>query len=175
MADESKKSWGLLKPIAIAIILAALVRYLLFTHILVDGHSMMPILKNNDHLIVCKVCYAIGKPHRFDIVIFHATKRTDYIKRVIGLPGETIEYRDDVLYVNGKPVKEPYLNKYKAATTGLLTNNFKTKVPKGTVFVLGDNRRISRDSRFIGAIPVDEIIGKAVLSFWPPSEIKVIH
>lgn len=175
MSTEKRSTWGLLKPIAIAIILAAFLRYFLFAHIIVDGHSMMPTLKDRDHIIICKMCYNISKPHRFDIVVFHATEKTDYIKRVIGLPGETVEYKNDVLYINGKPIKEPYLDQYKKKTTGLLTYNFKTKVPKGTVFVLGDNRRNSRDSRYIGPIPIDEIIGKGELLFWPFKDFKIIN
>ncbi|WP_077615063.1 signal peptidase I [Caenibacillus caldisaponilyticus] len=174
MTAVKKKSWGLLKPIAVAIILAAFVRYYLFAHIMVEGHSMMPTLKDRDHIIICKICYKLAQPKRFDIVVFHATEQADYIKRVIGLPGDTIEYKNDVLYVNGKPVDEPYLEAFKAKTEGLLTYNFKAKVPKGTVFVLGDNRRNSRDSRYIGAIPEDELIGKAVLLFWPLRDFKLI-
>ncbi|MGV3489437.1 MAG: signal peptidase I [Tuberibacillus sp.] len=175
MPTVKKQSWGLLKPIAIAIILAAFLRYLFFAHIIVEGHSMMPSFRDRDRVMICKVCYKVSKPDRFDIVVFHATQRTNYIKRVIGLPGETIEYKNDVLYVNGKKIKEPYLDQYKKETTGLLTYNFKTKVPKGTVFVLGDNRRNSRDSRYIGPIPMNDIIGKGLVLFWPLKNFKIIH
>ncbi|WP_027726070.1 signal peptidase I [Tuberibacillus calidus] len=175
MTNGKNGSWGLLKPIAVAIMLAALLRYFFFAHIVVEGHSMMPSFKDRDHVIICKICYKVAKPKRFDIVVFHATQKSDYIKRIIGLPGETIEYKNDVLYVNGKKIKEPYLDQYKKETTGLLTYNFKTKVPKGMVFVLGDNRRNSRDSRYFGPIPMDEIIGKGWLLFWPLKDFKVIH
>jgi signal peptidase I len=129
------------------------------------------------------VAYDIGKPHRFDIVVFHATPTKDFIKRVIGLPGDHIEYRNDTLYVNGKPIPEPYLKPYKAQVQGNLTYDFKLQdtavgqktVPKGELFVMGDNRRRSKDSRIIGAVPIKEIVGKVDLQFWPLDDFHVIH
>src|SRR5699024_585294 len=119
----------------------------------------------------------IGGIDRFDIVVFKATKEKDYIKRVIGLPGDRIEYKNDQLYINGKQYKEPYLDKEKKGiSVGLLTQDFNIKtlpathsevVPKGHYFVLGDNRRNSEDSRIIGFVSKDAIIGKASLVFWP--------
>ena len=84
-----------IKALAIAIVLAAIIRYFLFAPILVDGLSMTPTLHDGNRMVVNKIAYKIGEPERFDIVVFHATEEKDYIKRVIGLPGDKIEYKDD--------------------------------------------------------------------------------
>jgi signal peptidase I len=175
MARTKNETWEWIKALAAALLLAGIIRFFLFAPVVVDGQSMMPTLHNGDRLIVSK----IGEPERFDIVVFHATEEKDYIKRVIGLPGDTIEYKNDTLYVNGKPVKEEYLEAYKKKTKdGNFTYDFtllevtaKQKVPKGELFVLGDNRRNSEDSRNIGTVDKDLVLGKATLRFWPFSDI----
>lgn len=177
-----KETWEWIKALLIAFILAALIRYFLFAPIVVDGKSMMPNLHNHDRLIINKLAYNIGEPERFDIIVFHATPTKDFIKRVIGLPGEHIEYHNDTLYVDGKPVPEPFLKVKKQRTQGNLTYDFKLQetavgqktVPEGTLFVMGDNRRRSKDSRIIGAVPMDEVVGEAVLQFWPLSDFQVM-
>ena len=172
-----------IKALLIAFVIAVLIRYILFTPIVVDGDSMMPTLKDGDRMIVNKIGYTIGKPDRFDIVVFHAPEGKDYIKRVIGLPGDTIEYKDDQLYINGKAYEEPYLDEYKSQITeGTLTQDFTLQeidptldvIPEGYVFVMGDNRRYSKDSRHIGIVSQDELIGNTSIIFWPVSDIKFI-
>ncbi|MEC1179374.1 signal peptidase I [Metasolibacillus meyeri] len=170
------------KALLIAFAVAAIIRYFLFTPIVVDGDSMMPTLENGDRMIVNKIGYKIGSPDRFDIVVFHAPEQKDYIKRVIGLPGDHVEYKDDQLYINGEPIDEPYLDKYKAEIVdGNLTGNFTLQdivqsdvIPEGHVFVMGDNRRFSKDSRHIGLVDQKEIIGNTNLIFWPVSDIKIV-
>src|SRR5690606_338800 len=126
----------------------------------------------------------IGEPKRFDIVVFHATESKDYIKRVIGLPGDRIEYIDDTLFVNGTPYDEPYLDEFKQEMLGrTLTGSFTLQdtpvggdvVPEGHLFVMGDNRLNSRDSRHIGAIPMEKVVGKTNIVYFPLNEIKVIR
>ena len=109
---EKNELWEWIKALLIAFVIAVVIRYVLFTPIVVDGESMMPTLNDGDRMIVNKIGYKIGGPDRFDIVVFHAPEGKDYIKRVIGLPGDTIEYKDDQLYINGKAYDEPYLDKY---------------------------------------------------------------
>ncbi|CRK80506.1 signal peptidase I [Neobacillus massiliamazoniensis] len=176
MTKKKNELWEWTKALLIAVILAAVIRYFLFAPIVVDGLSMMPTLKNQDRMIVNKLSYEIGKPQRFDIIVFHAPENKDYIKRVIGLPGDKIEYKNDTLYVNGKAYKEPYLDEYKKQVTdGPLTDPFtldetavgQKTVPKGELFVMGDNRRFSKDSRHIGAVPMNKVIGKATVVYWP--------
>lgn len=185
MTENKKKNetWEWIKALLIAFGLAAIIRVFLFTPIVVDGVSMMPTLSDGDRMIVNKIGYTIGKPNRFDIVVFHAPEQKDYIKRVIGLPGDTVEYRDDVLYINGKAYPEPYLDPYKAEMPNApLTEDFKLEdkiqsptVPEGHVFVMGDNRRKSKDSRHIGTIPIDEIIGSTKIVFWPIKDFGFVE
>jgi signal peptidase I len=175
MSKGKKESWEWLKAVVIALVLAFVIRHFLFAPVIVDGESMMPTLEHNDRMIVNKISYAFGDPERFDIIVFHAPAGKDYIKRVIGLPGDEIEYRNDVLYVNGEPVEEPYLDELKQAYNGdRLTRDFQAvTVPEGELFVLGDNRGRSKDSRDIGTIHIDEVIGKANVVFWPVSNIRI--
>lgn len=139
---------------------------------------MMPTLESGNWLVVNKLSYDIGPIHRFDVIVFHATRNEDYVKRVIGLPGDRIEYKNDVLYVNGKRMDEPYLRPYKQSLAGgKLTGDFtleevtgKTRVPPGCVFVLGDNRLGSWDSRHFGFVKISRIVGKVDLRYWPLNE-----
>ena len=178
-----KKSWiyDVLWLVTLADILVAL-RFYIFSPIKVQGESMMPNLVDGEKAIALKV----GDIERFDIVPLKAPDDASlyYVKRVIGLPGDTISYKDDTLYVNEKPLKENYLNQYKqdwqnAGNIEPLTPDFTLEeitgqptVPANTYFVLGDNRQVSKDSRVkeVGFIPAENIIGKAKVSFWPPSQ-----
>ena len=173
-----------IKALAIAIVLAAIIRYFLFAPILVDGLSMMPTLHNENRMVVNKLAYKIGDIDRFDIVVFHATEEKDYIKRVIGLPGDKIEYKDDTLYINGKAYEEPYLDEAKEQVIGgPLTEPFTLEeiigqetVPEGEVFVMGDNRNHSSDSRdpSVGILTREDLIGRAWVRIWPLDSIGVI-
>jgi signal peptidase I len=183
MEKKKSETWEWLKAIAIAVLLAGGIRYFVFAPIIVDGESMLPTLHNQDRMIVNKLSYKIGEPRRFDIVVFHAEEGKDYIKRVIGLPGDRIEYKNDTLYVNGKAYKEPYLDEYKKQVIdGPLTEPFTLEdipggqktVPKGHLFVMGDNRRFSKDSRHIGFIPMEKVVGKTSIVYWPLSDMRII-
>ncbi|MGY3778140.1 signal peptidase I [Isobaculum melis] len=167
--------------IAISLAIVWLVHRFLFIPVIVDGKSMAPTLADQDHLIVSKVTTI----DRFDVVIFPAPDdpKREYIKRVIGLPGDKIEYKNDILYVNDKAYEEPYLDEYKSdlVTGELLTPDFILEdiqgvsvVPEGQIFVLGDNRKVSHDGRQIGFIQQDKIIGEAKLRFWPLNKIGTI-
>ncbi|MDF1995863.1 signal peptidase I [Peribacillus frigoritolerans] len=179
MTKKKSETFEWVKSIMVAVVLVFIIRSFFFTPIVVDGESMNPTLQNKDRMVVTK----IGEPKRFDIVVFHAPDGEDYIKRVIGLPGDRVEYKNDVLYVNGKSYDEPYLKIYKERISqGSLTDSFTLKetavgsetVPKGHLFVLGDNRRHSKDSRDIGAIPLEEVIGTTKIVYYPINEIKII-
>jgi signal peptidase I len=183
LKKDKREAFEWLKALAIAVIIAIVIRSFIFTNYIVEGQSMMPTLQDGNRLIVNKIDYDITKPHRFDIIVFHATPTDDYVKRVIGLPGDSIEYKNDVLYINGKKVDEPYLKPYKEQlVSGLLTENFTLKditgvdrVPKGKVFVMGDNRRNSVDSRRFGFVDMNQIVGKVDLRYWPFSEFNMMH
>lgn len=187
MTEKKTKNetWEWMKALLIAFGLAAIIRVFLFTPIVVDGVSMMPTLADGDRMIVNKIGYTIGKPDRFDIVVFHAEEQKDYIKRIIGLPGDKVEYQNDVLFINGEPFEEPYLDQYKKEVAeNPLTEDFTLRditriqsevVPEGHVFVLGDNRRKSKDSRHIGAVPIGEIIGSTNVVFWPFKDLGFVN
>ncbi|WP_280738719.1 MULTISPECIES: signal peptidase I [unclassified Enterococcus] len=176
-----------------------LLRKFVFSSIEVRGESMHPTMVDGERVIALK----ISDIDRFDIVTFPApdAKEKNYVKRVIGLPGDTVEYREDILYINGEAVEEPYLDESKAALTdgeplttdftfnllsegyavapnsGLYTNTTfsgVTEVPEGKVFVLGDNRRNSKDSRMIGFIDEADIIGDVKFVFWPLNRFGLI-
>ncbi|MEI4614978.1 signal peptidase I [Bacillus cereus] len=183
MKENTKKelfSWA--KTIGFTLVLIAIIRGVLFTPSLVQGESMMPTLKNNERVLVNKIGYSISGLDRFDIIVFHGKEGYDLVKRVIGLPGDTVEYKNDVLYVNGKAMEEPYLKQFKEKAVGrVLTPDFtleqitgKTKVPEGQVFVLGDNREVSKDGRMFGFISEDAIVGKGQAVFWPLEQVRAL-
>ncbi|MGO2083866.1 signal peptidase I [Vagococcus sp.] len=164
------------------IIVLILLKVFVFTSVIVSGDSMNPTLVDRERIISLKMT----KIDRFDIVTFPAPDEPSkkYIKRVIGMPGDTIEYKDDQLYLNGKIYKEPYLDELKKGNDpdllpeGLpVTKDFtleevtgQTKVPEGHYFVMGDNRQNSKDSRMIGFIDEATILGDVKFSFWPVSK-----
>ena len=136
----------------------------------VDGFSMVPTLQDGEYILVSKLSYKMGTPARGDIIVFAlpTDQRQDLIKRVIGLPGETISIRDGVVSVNGVALTEPYIAQQP---------NYADEwtVPEGQLYVLGDNRNDSKDSHQWGLLPMENIIGKAVLIYWPPPEWKIIN
>ncbi|MBM7586466.1 signal peptidase I [Bacillus pakistanensis] len=182
MRDSVKKE-GLewIKAIAIGLIIFIVIRTFLFSNYVVEGESMMPTLKDGNKLVVNKIGYQMGDLHRFDVIVFHANESEDYVKRVIGLPGDKVEYKDDELYINGKKQSESYLERYKKEFPGdKLTGDFTLEeltgektVPEGKVFVLGDNRRSSMDSRYFGFIDEEQVVGKVNLRYWPLSEFDI--
>lgn len=135
----------------------------------VDGFSMRPTLQDGEYILVSKLAYKLGQPQRGDIVvfIFPVNPEEDLIKRVIGLPGDTIAVQGGVLSINGAPVDEPYINA-PPAYEGTW------QVSPDELFVLGDNRNDSRDSHQWGLLPIKNVIGRAVLIYWPPEEWQVI-
>lgn len=185
MEKKKKSEWiDWLKTLLIALGLAFVVRTFLFAPIVVDGPSMLPTLHDRDYIIVNKFSYYFQEPERFDIVVFHASAQKDFIKRVIGLPGEHVAVEDNVLYIDGKPVDEPFLDEEKKQLKSYqtLTNDFTLEelpgghqvVPEGYVFVLGDNRGNSTDSRMLGVIPIDEIVGKTSFLFLPFDRMQLV-
>lgn len=178
MAKPKSEWFDWIKVLLIAFALAFIVRMFIVSPIVVDGPSMLPTLHDRDHMIVNKFIYRVSKPKRFDIVIFHATVQKDFIKRIIGLPGEHVMVKDNVLYINGEAVDEPFLDEENVL---LYTDDFNLEnlpgsyetVPDGYVFVLGDNRNNSTDSRSLGVIPIDEIVGKASIIYWPLNRIHI--
>ncbi|SEN85520.1 signal peptidase I [Amphibacillus marinus] len=172
-------SW--LKAIIIALVIVFVVREFLMTPSIVKGDSMFPNLQDGDRIIISKV----SSIDRFDEIAFLAPDTNDnYVKRVIGLPGDEISIQDDILYINGVAYDEPYLDELKENLfeDQLFTYNYDLEqdhgyqvVPDGTYFVLGDNRPISRDSRNFGVIAEESIIGEVVFRIWPVGSIGVTN
>lgn len=192
------KEWG---PFILFLIALGLVRLFLIQPVSVDGHSMDPTLADGERLIVLRT----AKIDRFDIVVAkekEGSKTKEIVKRVIGLPGDTITYKDDVLYVNGKKTSEPYLDKYQksfedddlqdiysyntlfqqlAENSDAFTTakdgstEFTVKVPKNQYFLLGDDRIVSKDSREVGSFKKSAIIGEVKFRFWPLSKIGGVN
>lgn len=181
------------KCILLAVLIALLIRGVIFEPVEVDGISMEDTLFNGQRLIIYKTCYYFTPPKRGDIVVLQIhegvtrflpfleeipfirkavldLEEVDYIKRVIGIPGDEIEIKNGRVYVNGRELNEPYA---KGITYGEGAK-FPLIVKKDKVFVLGDNRQNSHDSRHIGLIDIDRIKGKAVFRIWPLKDIGVI-
>ena len=138
---------------------------LLSARIRVEGSSMEPSLHQGEFLIVSKVAYKLGSPRIGDVVVFHSpgNPEEEFIKRVIGLPGDRVEITAGEVRVNGQIVEEPYI-----AAPPLYEGTW--AVPEGTLFVLGDNRNNSDDSHRWGPVAIDQVVGKAVFVYWPPEE-----
>jgi len=136
----------------------------------VDGLSMNPTLQNGEYVLVSRMSYKLGQPQRGDIIVFSipGDQSQDLIKRVIGLPGETISIRNNEVLVNGEQLDEPYI-----AQSPVYSGEW--IVGEEQLFVLGDNRNASKDSHQWGLLPEENIIGKALLIYWPPSEWKLIN
>ncbi len=167
------------KAIVIAGVIAFLLHTFVFSLVLVDGISMNPTLSNSERLVLNKTSYIFKEPDRGDIVVFHVNQSENYIKRVIGLPGETIEIRDDQLLINGEQVDEPYLEVIKETYNEVgvqLTEDFgPVKIRDDHLFVMGDNRKNSSDSRALGAISKEEMMGKVSIRIWPLNRVGLLE
>lgn len=160
--------------IIVACVLMAILYFFIGRPFTVSGQSMYPTLHNGDHMIMSK----LGGINRFDVVILKAPDEDkEYIKRVIGMPGDTLEVKSGVLYINGKVVEQPFINSDNSKKT-VFIDDFTLKeltgvdkVPEGKYFVMGDNRGVSKDSRMIGFIDASAIEGKAVFTVWPINRI----
>jgi signal peptidase I len=184
--------------LVVAFVLALLIKTFLVQAFYIPSASMDPTLKVGDRVLVNKVVYHIHPPRRGDIIVFaephpltfshrsavsgfwhwlteglgvSTSEDKDFIKRVIGVPGDTVKIVHGQLFVNDEPLKEAYLNSSKDFRDfGPIT------VEPGKLFVLGDNRNDSNDSRFtLGMVPLDKVIGRAFVTIWPPSRVRWLH
>ena len=171
---ESAKSFlkDLIKDIIIAFVIVLIVTACVKPTI-VSGQSMDDTLHDGNYLIVNKLAYKIGEPEHGDIIVFDSGQEEHelWIKRVIGLPGDVIKTDGRTLYINNAKASEPYIKKGTVAQGEMKT----WIVPEGAVFVMGDNRNNSTDSRIIGCVEDDTVVGKAVLRLWPAGSIGKIE
>lgn len=162
--------------VTIALLVAFVVRGFVLAHFVVDGASMSSTLETGDRVFVNKLSYRLHDPNRGDVVVLHqiqGTSERDLIKRVIALPGETIEMQSCVVRIT-KPgeltpqiLVEPYLDPNVVTSTSCGPDVAETVVPADHVFVMGDNRNGSQDSRSLGPISEDDLVGRAFTVFWP--------
>jgi signal peptidase I len=171
---ENQEDWKRFALDILETLVLAIVLYLVINavsaRVRVDGTSMVPTLQNGEYILINRLAYQIGEPERGDIIVFSYPDENgqDLIKRVIGLPGDTVKIENGVVTINGKVLQEPYIAQPPVYTGEWI-------VPNGSLFVLGDNRNDSRDSHQWGLLPEENIIGKSVLIYWPPSEWKIIN
>ena len=163
---------GILVDILETLLLSVVLFFLInavSARIRIDGSSMEPNLHHDEFVIVSKVNYRIGEPERGDVVVFDFPRNIteEYIKRIIGLPGEKIKIEDGQVYVNGEALMEPYL-KVEPLYEG------EWLVQEDELFVLGDNRNNSSDSHNWGMVPLENVVGEALLVYWPPSSWGII-
>lgn len=171
--------------IGVALIILVVVINFVGKSYTIKGDSMDPTLKDGEHVIVNMIGYNLGGLEKGNVIVFHADESSDYVKRVIGMPGDKVEYKKDQLYVNDKKVDEPYLDYNKKRkqveyitandldVSSLSNSNGEEKIPKGKLLVLGDNREVSKDSRSFGLINEDQVVGKVSFRFWPINNFKV--
>jgi signal peptidase I len=140
----------------------------------VEGPSMQPNFHTGQFLVVSRVNYMLADPQRGDVAVFHYPNnpQEDYIKRVIGLPGDTVEIRDTFVYVNGVQLDEPYINE--PCTASSCRNNT-WELGTDEYFMMGDNRNHSSDSRAFGAVNRQFIVGEALIRYWPPQDWGIIQ
>lgn len=165
----------------LAVIVAVLLRLYVLSLARVKGSSMLPTLHNDNWLFVWRLPYLFGRPRRFDVVICHFPGRRirrlpflpqSFVKRIIGLPGETLEVIEGVLHVNGEPLDEPFLAPER---TRFFRNRPPVTLGEDEYYVLGDNRDASNDSRRVGPLRRRAIRGRVLYRIWPPRRIGRLH
>jgi signal peptidase I len=161
----------ILETILPALLIVLVVNVFLAQATRVEGQSMEPNLHNNQRLIIEKISYRFHPPRRGDIVVIRMPNRHSdpLIKRVVGLPGETIEIKDGHVFINGQMLNEPYLEQLTYGDTGPHV------IASDSIFVLGDNRGASNDSRSFGEVKISSILGHAWFRYWPLNEIGLVR
>jgi signal peptidase I len=173
--NEPSMTWMLLRELVETVVLSLIIFLLIrqvFQNYRIESHSMEPNFFEGQFILVNKLSYKLGTPARGEVLVFHNPNNTseDYIKRVIALPGDTVEIHDDKVYINSQLLDEPFLkNAYRPGTV------FGPEViPANHIFVMGDNRGNSQDSRVIGPIDESLLVGKAWLRLWPLPKFGLI-
>lgn len=175
MMDLFKKILDSLEFYIFAGVFFIIIWYFVLSPRAIDGISMVPYFRNNDFILVYKLQYLSKNPQRGDIVVFKHSETQDYIKRIIGLPGETITIQNGRVFIDGKELYESYLDAtVKTQPEATIREGVPYKIPQGQYVAMGDNRQYSTDSREFGAVPKEFIEGRAVLVWFPPENAKLI-
>ncbi len=166
---RSRTFWRDMRDTLVMVVIIYTLVNLLAPRYIVEGSSMQPNFETGEWIIVSRLPYLLGAPQRGDVVVLDFEEpQEDLIKRIIGLPGETVEIRDGLVYINGQPLEEPYINaapRYTGEPIVLGPDEY---------YVLGDNRNNSRDSHSFGAVSRDHIMGRAWLIYWPPPKWGIV-
>ena len=159
----------LLESIIPAILIAIVLNLFIVQPTKVRGESMEPTLHTNEYLLVEKISYRLHEPRRGDVVVFKYPRdeQENFIKRVIAVPGDTVEIDSGRVSINGQPIVEPYLLQLPRESMPA------TLIPEGKLFVLGDNRLNSNDSRTFGMVSMGEVVGRAWLRYWPIDQVVI--
>jgi signal peptidase I len=178
--DLKTEVWEWTKAIAVAIVLVVMVQTFLVTPFIVSGASMEPNFHDHERMLVNKLIYRFAEPERGEVVVFLHSDGRDFIKRVIGVAGDTVRVEGDQVFINDVPYREPFLEEiYTLRRQNNEVWNIKDSadyiVPPGHVFVMGDNRSDSLDSRDIGAVETSRIVGRSDLIYWPLSNFHVVQ
>lgn len=165
-----------LETLVISLAIFVLVYQFLFQPHQVDGRSMVPTFHNGDYILTDKISYRFHPPKRGDIIVFHPPmdERVEYIKRIIGVPGDRVMVKNQKVWLNGKPLDEPYTNDGVTPADAFLKEGLEVDVPSNNYIVMGDNRLHSSDSRRWGFITGDEIIGRVFFRYFPLNRFGVI-
>jgi len=161
-----------------AIVIAGLTALFLISYIIrtfyIPSSSMKPTLVPNDYILVNEFIYRFAEPKRGDIIVFKPPNKEnppDYIKRIVGMENETLEVKDNKVYINGEPQDEPFIPDDQKPDY----QYGPVKIPPGHFFAMGDNRNNSEDSHIWGFLPRQNIVGKAFIVFWPPTRVKILR
>ena len=168
----------IIETVVVALALFVVVYLFLFQPHQVKGNSMYPNFHDGEYILTDKISYRLGLPKRGDVIVFKAPKNeeVDYIKRIIGLPGDEIKVSAGLVYINNKKLNEDYLpTDYVTSSGSFLSEDAPVKITEGQYFVLGDNRNHSSDSREWGFVKKDEIIGKAFFRYWPVNRVGTVQ
>lgn len=178
MQDSTKDFiWSIIQQITVALALFLIIYLFLFQPHQVDGSSMEPNFISGEYLLTDKISYKLITPKRGDVVVFHAppTRREDYIKRIVALPGETIAIHDGKVFINNQLLPEEYLPSSTDTFGGFIfSQNINLTLGRDEYFVLGDNRNLSKDSREFGAIKKRDLVGRAWIVYWPPTRTRIV-
>lgn len=166
-----------LETVVVSLAIFAVVYIFLFQPHQVDGRSMEPNFHNAEYILTDKISYRIHPPKRGDVVVFHSPQdeRVDFIKRVIGVPGDIVKVEKGFTYLNGQKLEEAYVNDPGEVLSGkFMREGMEVEVPPGQYLVMGDNRLHSSDSREWGLVTASEIVGRAFFRYWPVSQFGVV-
>lgn len=170
--NRQRPAWlGFLWEVLQTLIMAVVLYFLIDTvvgRVRVENISMQPTLHEGEFILVNKLAYRLGDFQRGDIVVFHHDATEDYIKRVIGIPGDTIEVRNGHVYINAQMLEEEYI-----AAPPRYSGTW--QVPEDQIYVLGDNRNQSSDSHQWGYVPISSVVGRALVVYWPLEELQVLN